>query len=91
MQASGRREGSASRMPADPRLLFGQRLRELRTAQGYSQEEFADRAQLDRTYISGIERGRRNVSLVNIWRLATALGVPPPALLELPANLPAAR
>ena len=54
---------------------FGVRVRELRTAQGYSQEEFAAKCGLDRTYISGIERGKRNVSLRNIEVIAKALGV----------------
>jgi transcriptional regulator with XRE-family HTH domain len=42
---------------------------------GLSQEEFADRAQIDRTYASGIERARRNPSLKAIARIADALGV----------------
>jgi transcriptional regulator with XRE-family HTH domain len=57
-------------------IRFGQRLRALREATGLSQEAFADRCQLDRTYISGIERGRRNLSLLNIDRIAKALRVP---------------
>ena len=47
-----------------------------------SQEEFADACGMDRTYISGIERGRRNVSLVNIKLIAQALGVSLPELFE---------
>jgi transcriptional regulator with XRE-family HTH domain len=54
---------------------FGQRVREKRTALGLSQEAFADKARLDRTYISGIERGKRNVALRNIKAIAKALGV----------------
>lgn len=53
---------------------FGERLRERRMALGLSQEAFAHAAGLDRTYISGIERGKRNVSLRNIHVLARALG-----------------
>jgi len=60
---------------------LGARVRQLRTERRWSQEELADRAQLHRTYIGGIERGERNVSLLNIVRIATALGVPPWALL----------
>lgn len=56
---------------------FGQRLRELRLKEGLSQEAFADKCGLDRTYVGGIERGERNLSLKNIHRIATALGVPP--------------
>ena len=56
---------------------FGQRMRELRTEKGLSQEALALACDLDRTYIGGIERGERNVSLVNIQKIATALGVSP--------------
>lgn len=56
-------------------LRFGQRLREKRGELGLSQEAFADRCGLDRTYISGIERGKRNVSLLNIEAIAKALGL----------------
>lgn len=64
-------------------LLFGQRLRELRQKQGLSQEELGFRAGLHRTYVGGIERGERNVTLKNIQRLADALGVDIRALFEL--------
>ena len=56
-------------------LRFGQRVREKRMAQGLSQEAFADKCKLDRTYISGIERGKRNVALRNIEAIANALGI----------------
>lgn len=54
---------------------FGLRVRELRRTQGLSQEAFADKCDLDRTYIGGIERGERNVSLRNIAVIAKALGI----------------
>ncbi len=54
---------------------FGQRVRERRTALGLSQENFAATCHLDRTYISDIERGKRNVSLRNIEVIAESLGV----------------
>ena len=54
---------------------FGSRVRELRKARRLSQEAFADRCDLDRTYVSGIERGKRNVSLCNIEAIALALGI----------------
>ena len=54
---------------------FGCRVRELRIAQGLSQEVLAQTAGLHRTYIGGIERGERNVSLANIQKIAWALGV----------------
>ena len=58
------------------RRRFGRRVRELREAGGWSQEGFAEACGLHRTYIGGIERGERNVSLLNIERIATALRVP---------------
>ncbi|WP_296131175.1 helix-turn-helix transcriptional regulator [uncultured Corynebacterium sp.] len=55
---------------------FGSRLRELRAERDVSQEQLAHTTGLDRTYISGIERGKRNVSLENIVKIADALDVP---------------
>jgi transcriptional regulator with XRE-family HTH domain len=57
------------------RKRFGGRLRQLRKARGLSQEEVALRSDLDRSYLGKIERGESNVSLVNIHRIAGALGV----------------
>ncbi|HET6251572.1 MAG TPA: helix-turn-helix transcriptional regulator [Tepidisphaeraceae bacterium] len=54
---------------------FGQRLQLLRKKKGLSQEAFATVCGLDRTYISGIERGKRNVSLRNIAVIADALSL----------------
>jgi DNA-binding XRE family transcriptional regulator len=64
------------------KLLFGNRIRQLRKARGLSQEAFADLCQLDRTYVGGIERGERNVSLVNISKLADALDISPKELFR---------
>ncbi len=63
-------------MPADPRHEFGSRVRALRRAHGWSQEQLADRAALHRTYIGSVERGERNISLVNMEKIAAALGIP---------------
>jgi transcriptional regulator with XRE-family HTH domain len=52
---------------------FGQRVRELRKARGFSQESFAAECGLDRSYMGGIERGERNVALRNIEMIAQAL------------------
>lgn len=62
--------------------LFGSRLKRLRQSQGISQEELAFRSGLHRTYISSLERGKRNVSLVNIVKLARALALEPHELLQ---------
>lgn len=56
-------------------LRFGERVRDLRTALSLSQEAFASLCDLDRTYIGGIERGERNLSLRNIEVIAKALGI----------------
>lgn len=54
---------------------FGKRLRSTRQSKGISQEKLAELAGLHRTYVSSVERGERNISLVNIARLANALSV----------------
>ena len=54
---------------------FGARMRELRKARGLSQEALAFASGLDRSYLGAIERGEKNVSLINIHRIAEALGV----------------
>ena len=61
-------------MPS-PRVALGVRVRELREALTLSQEAFAHKAGLDRTYVSGVERGRRNPTLDVLSRLADALEV----------------
>ncbi len=63
-------------------IRFGKRVRELRTAKGFSQEAFADQCGLDRTYMGGIERGKRNVSLRNINLVAKGLGISLSKLME---------
>jgi transcriptional regulator with XRE-family HTH domain len=54
---------------------IGIRIRQLRQEQNISQEVFADVCELDRTYISSIEKGRRNVSIVNLEKIANALNI----------------
>jgi len=61
---------------------FGQHLKKIRTTKNLSQEKLAHIADLDRTYISGVERGVRNISLINIVRLAEGLEVPPSELFQ---------
>lgn len=62
-------------MADDIRARFGNALRLRRNKLHVSQEAFADLCGLDRTYIGGIERGERNVALVNIERIARALKI----------------
>ncbi|NCO64652.1 MAG: helix-turn-helix transcriptional regulator [Flavobacteriia bacterium] len=59
----------------DIREKFGSRIKDLRIARGYSQEKLAEIADLDRTYIPGIENGKRNVSLVVIEKIAKAFNL----------------
>ena len=66
----------------DIRNRFGVRVRQLRTERGWSQEAFADRAGLHRTYVGSIERGEQNLSLVNIEKLAATLGISLAELFE---------
>lgn len=61
---------------------FGLNVRRLRQAQGLSQESLASLAGLHRTYVGGIERGERNVTITNVIKLACALDVEPARLLE---------
>lgn len=59
----------------DIKQIVGKRVRELRNKIGISQEELADIAELDRTYITSVEQGKRNISIVNVEKLAKALQV----------------
>ena len=62
-------------MNEDVCVRFGEKLRNIRLELGYSQEELSFKAGLHRTYISSVERGERNISIVNIQKLADALGL----------------
>ena len=65
----------------DPRLLFGKRIVALRKERGWSQEQLALESGLARSYLGGIERGQRNIALLNICRLAKALERTPSELM----------
>lgn len=62
--------------------IFGAAVRDLRKQRGLSQEAFADLVGVDRSYMGGIERGEHNLALINIQRIATALGLKISALME---------
>lgn len=71
---------------ADLKSVFGTTIKSKRSELGMSQEELADRAGLHRTYVSDVERGMRNVSLISIEKLAHALGLSVWRLFEQAAN-----
>lgn len=68
-------------MPAG-RVVFGERIRKLRQKRKWSQEKLAEESGLHPTYVSGIERGKRDVGLESILKLARALKVDPGKLLK---------
>ena len=70
--------------------VVARNLRRLRQEMGISQEELAHRADIDRTYVSALERAKYNPTVGMIGRLAEVLGVPPARLLQLPSELPRA-
>jgi transcriptional regulator with XRE-family HTH domain len=59
----------------DPRKPLGQTIRNRREALGLTQEQLAERAGLHWTFISGVERGIRNISIMKLHRIAISLGV----------------
>lgn len=63
-------------------VIFGEALRKLRQEQGLTLEKLAERAELHTNYVGSVERGERNISLFNIWRLALALNLPAAALMQ---------
>jgi len=62
--------------------IFGEQIRAIRHKRELSQEALANLCELDRTYIGGVERGERNISLINIVKLADAFEVPASELMQ---------
>ncbi len=73
-------------MDGDLQRRLGRNLRSLRRTKGLSQEAFADVLQIHRTYMGGLERGERNITLKTVERIAAALGVDPAELLSEPGG-----
>jgi transcriptional regulator with XRE-family HTH domain len=67
----------------DIRVRFGFAVKDRREVLGLTQEEFAEQAGIHRTYLSDIERGTRNISLINIERMASALSLKLSELFKL--------
>lgn len=66
------------------RSIVATNVRRYRQALGLSQQDFAHEIEMDRTYYGGVERGERNVSIDNVERIATGLGISPHLLLVAP-------
>ena len=69
-------------MEGDLQRIFGRNLRAYRQAKGLSQEAFADQLEVHRTYMGGIERGERNLTLRSVERIASRIDTEPLALLR---------
>jgi len=74
-------------MRQDPRILFGRQLAKIRGQKGWSQEALALEAGIARSYLSGVERGKRNIALVNICKLADTLRVSAGELFNFTADI----
>jgi len=72
----------------DWQRIIGANIRKIRVARGLSQERLAFSADIDLTYVGGIERGKRNPSLLVLVGIADALGVHPTDLFEMPVSRP---
>ncbi len=67
--------------PMDMRHLVGRNVRRIRQAKGLTQEELAERSGFGQNYLSDLERGRRNPTVVTLWEIAQTLGVTPVELI----------
>lgn len=64
-------------------ICLGKSIREKRMTLGLSQEALADKAGLDRSYLGGIERGEHNIAIINLVKIAKALGISSSELLQI--------
>jgi transcriptional regulator with XRE-family HTH domain len=71
-------------MSEDVRRMVGDNLRKLRLAAGLSQAELANRMGVDRAYVSGLEQGQRNPTVISLWHIANALDVPMRSFFDEP-------
>ncbi len=62
--------------------VFARNLRRLRAERGWTQQELADRAEMDRTYLSALERGAYSATIDMVAKIATAFGVEPASMLK---------
>lgn len=69
-------------MENDVLILFGKNIRKIRLTTGLSQEKFANKIGMDRTYYASVETGKRNVSLLNMKKIADGFEVPLSALFD---------
>ena len=74
--------GRSSKKQLDPLEQVGSNIRAIRQEQGLSQEALALKADLDRSYLGGVERGERNISIINLKKIADALEVDAGSLLN---------
>jgi len=73
---------SHAHMSEDVRHMVGDNVRRLRLAAKLTQAELADRVGVDRAYVSGLEQGQRNPTVVSLWHIASALSVPVRSFFE---------
>lgn len=73
-------------MSNDVRRLVGENVKRVRIATGITQAELAIRMGVDRAYVSGLEQGQRNATIVSLWHVAQALGVAMKEFFEEPAK-----
>ena len=69
-------------MAKDSLITLGNTIKKLREKKGFSQEALAEEAGIHRTYMGRVERGKQNISILNLIKIAKALGIPSATLLQ---------